>query len=230
LGLPTTGTIAIETFEYAMERGINYFYWGWTRDEGTFRQHFVRAFRNQSRIRDRLVLAIWYRPGQFDTALNQMLRNLNTDYVDVLLLSVEDATPKCVERARRLKDEGIVRWVGVTDRILGQVAPFPKTIAKCNRAAAELLSSPEFDVFQVDFPASVDPVGDTRFWERVPHDNPPGIVVSRAGDKRFLSSKAPVAQGMQVPTFEDCYRFALSDPAVSVGTSNVRLVPWRKDP
>ena len=228
LGLPTTGTIAIDTFEYAMERGINYFYWGWTRDEATFRQHFVQAFRNQSRIRDRLVLAIWWQPDTFNTTLDKMLRNLNTDYVDVLLLSVEDATPKYMERARRLKEQGIVRWIGVTDRILGQVAPFPETIAKCNRAAAELLSSPEFDAFQVDFPASVDPVGDTRFWERVPAHNPPGIVVSRAVDTRFLSSPAPIAQGIRVPSFEDCYRFALSNLAVSVCLCSARK-RWNVD-
>ena len=217
LGLPTSATIATDTFEYAMERGINYFYWGWARDEGVFRGHFVEAFRNQSRIRDRLVLVIWYLPSMYgNTVLDMVLRNLNTDYVDGLLLSVEAAGAPYLDLARKLKERGLVRWIGVTDRILGQLGPFPEATAKCSRAAAELLSAPDFDVFQVDFPATMDALRDVRFWPRLPAENPPGIVVTRAANRSFLSSPAPVAQGIPVPSFEDCYRFALSNPDVSV--------------
>ncbi len=215
LGMRTEATISSDTFEYAMERGINYFYWGWARDQGAFRDHFVQAFRNQSQRRERLVLAIWYFPGPFSTTYEDVLRNLQTDYLDILLLSIEHVNSSAMEAAGKLRRRGVVKWIGVTDRILGQAAPFPETIAKCNRAAAQLLGSPEFDVFQVDFPASVDPVGNTGFWERVPARNAPGIVVTRAVDKWFLESCARVAPEDR-PTYEDSYRFALSNPAVSV--------------
>ncbi len=216
LGMSTVGTISGDTFEHAIERGINYFYWGWLRDEGAFRDTFVRAFRHQLRLRDRLVVAVWYLPGPCSTEHEDVLRNLRTEYLDILLISVEHLSAGNIERAMKLKQQGTVKWIGLTDRILEQFGAFPETIARCNRAAAERLGSREFDVFQVDFPASVDPVGNTRFWERVPSEDAPGIVVARAVDRWFLSGCARVAEGRPIPTYEDCYRFALSNPAVSV--------------
>src|SRR6266849_1297927 len=81
LGMGTLGTISTAIFEYAIELGINYFYWGWARDEGVFRETFVQAFRNQARHRDRLVVAMWYLPSQFSTTHDAVRRNLQTEYL-----------------------------------------------------------------------------------------------------------------------------------------------------
>jgi hypothetical protein len=228
LGMHTSGAIPVELFESAMERGVNYFYWGWARDAGTFRDNFVQAFRNQARIRDRLVLALWYWPTAHSTTHQMVLKNLQTSYFDVMLISYQHANGAVLDEARRMKDAGIVRAVGITDRILGQWAPFPETIAKSNRGAAELLGVADLDVFQVDFPATVDPVHKTGFWERVPAERPPGIAVDRAAAASFLQYCANCGLDAPLPTHEDCYRFALSNPAVSVCLTSAQK-RWQLD-
>ena len=218
LGLPTSYGITTETFEYAIERGVNYFYWGWMRDAGAFRDNFVLAIRNQRQHRDRLVITGWGQLGD-DWVLKKVLHNLRTDYLDVLLLSLDAAVRsrkkkdkhyyRILKNAIKLKKRGLVRILGVIDRDIGHGHTDKST------ELAGLLAAPEFDIFHVQYnPGS--PSMETGFIDRLSRLSAPALVATGTASRDYLNKCRRVAEGEPVPTWEDCYRFVLSHPAVSV--------------
>lgn len=215
LGMRVSAGTSTETFEYAIERGVNYFDWGYMRDEGAFRGAFVGAMRNQAPRRDRLLIVGWtFRPEAEDAVIMSVLRNLRTDYLDVLLLSWDDA-PIYVEQALRLKERGFVRRIGIIDRNIGDTRYIEHRQARIQESAS-LLANPVFDVFHVEYNPSVHAFLEHEFFPKVPPEKPPAIVAHWPASVGLVRDCRAVGLDEPVPAWEDFYRFVLTHPAISI--------------
>jgi aryl-alcohol dehydrogenase-like predicted oxidoreductase len=184
------------------EYGINYFYW-------VSRKTGMRdALRSLSPThRDDMVVAVqsydhigfWLR-GSVEKAL----RELETDYVDVLLLGWFNKMPnqRLLDVARQLEEEQKVRFLGVT----GHNRPF-------HGEAAHNSDSP-FDVHQVRYSAA-HRGAESEVFEGLGEDRP-GMTVYTATRWGKLLKASKMPPGESPLTAAECYRFVLSHPAVDV--------------
>jgi len=182
--------------------GVNYFYWV-SRKPG-----MGSALRGLvQKGRENLVIAVqsYDHGGLFlNRSVEKALRELNTDYVDILFLGWFNKMPKSrlLERARRLKEAGKVRFLGVTGH---------------NRAfhgeMAQREDSP-FDVLQIRYSAA-HRGAETEVFEGLPPGRP-GISTYTATRWGRLLKATKMPPGEEPLTAADCYRFALSHPSVDV--------------
>jgi len=177
----------------AFDGGVNYFYWGTLR-----RRPFARGLRNLRTARDRIVITIQSYSriaALLPWSLELALRSLRTDYADVLLLGFwnRPVAPAILDRARRLRERGLVRHLGLSthNRLL----------------AAQLASSGEFDVLHVRYNALHRGAEQEIFAGLPPVAARPGIVSFTATSWGQLLKSA---------TASDCYRFVISQPAVDI--------------
>jgi predicted aldo/keto reductase-like oxidoreductase len=202
LGISASYGADARSVEMAFEHGVNYFYWGTIR-----RPSFGDGLRSLAPKRDRftLVLQSYSRLAwQLTRRLESGLRKLRMDYADVLLLGMwnKPVSPAILERARQLREQGLVRRLAVSthNRVLG----------------AAFASSGDFDIVHVRYNA-VHTGAERDFFPALP---PPaqraGVVVFTATSWRQLLSGSKLPPGERVPTAADCYRFVLSHPAVDV--------------
>ncbi len=193
--------------EEAVERGINYLYWGSIR-----RPAFGRAMRNLARRnREDLVLTVqsYSRVAALmGPSVEVALRRARVDYFDFLLLGMWNQPPKqsLVDAAQRLKEQGKVRHLMLSTHnrpsLEGHFAEF---------AAG---TSP-FDVFMLRYNA-VHRGAETDVFPHLPSGGRPGIVAYTATRWGHLLDPAKMPPGMKPPNARDCYRFALTHPDVTV--------------
>lgn len=214
-----------------MERGIDYFSCGWM-PRGLLGRSFVDAIRNDARKRERLVIVGWTNPHiresvGTDEDLTAVLRDLGTDHLDVLLLSLGVAigtdphASRFVDDALELKRRGLVRFVGV----MGQDPGTPKSSLVSPEDLGRLVdllteAESEFDVLHAPYNASTSSM-ERPFLSSVPAEQPPAIMATGTAHRGYVSLLRSCARDERVPTWEDCYRFALSHPAVSGCVSSV---------
>jgi len=196
-GLPATAT------ERAFDEfGINYFYWE-PRKPG-----MRDALR--SLVRDRredLVIAIqsYHRFGfGLRRSVERALRDLRTDHADVLFLGWFNRMPsrRLMGAANRLREEGRVRYLGFSGHkrlFHGEMArrddsPFDVQMVRYNAAHR----GAEKEVF-ADLPVAR-----------------PGITVYTATRWGKLMRAKKMPPGERPMTASECYRFALSHPAVDL--------------
>jgi len=211
LGLATRGNthLASQDVVHAIDQGINYLNWCGHPDG------MSQAIRQlSSRQRDQIVIATQFYARRQDQArreLNQLLDRLDTNWIDVLTfyyvetedewetISGKDGALGVIQQAR---DEGIVRLIGLTTHQRKLAA------RRAKRQEASLLMirynaahrGAEQEVFPVTAPLNIPVVAFTGLrWG--------ALLKSTAEDP---SQAIP-------PTAEDCYRFVLSNSAVSVG-------------
>jgi aryl-alcohol dehydrogenase-like predicted oxidoreductase len=136
--------------------------------------------------------------------LEGRLKALNTDYIDLLILSWMRSEPRgrMLETALRLKEEGKVRYLAVSghDRPLlgtlaGQENPFDAYMLRYNAAHI----GAEKDVFP-----------------NIPQDNAPGLIAFTATRWGQLLQAKRMPPGEEPLTAAECYRFALSNPYIDV--------------
>lgn len=184
------------------EYGVNTFYWE-TRKAG-----MGEALRNLLPAnRDRIVIAIqsYDKSGFFlRHSVEKALRRLGTDYADILFLGWYGGMPwrRVLDRSRDLIEAGLVRHLGVTGhnrRFHGELirrddSPFDVQMIRYNAAHR----GAEQEVF-ADLP-----------------DPRPGIItyVATAWGKLLKPKRMP--PGEPPMSAADCYRFALSHPAVDL--------------
>ncbi len=198
----------------AFERGCNYFTWG-SFIRGPSRE-FERAARSlfENGHRSRIVLGILsYAHSAFLTEhfLRKGLRKLGTDHADVLLLGYFSKRPpqRVLDGAFRLKERGMVRAVGITTH---------------NRSLVpELHREGILDLYHVRYNAA-HRGGEEDLFPHVMGPSKPGIVAFTATCWGRLLSPKRMPPGEKPATAVECYRFALSHPAVDVCLTGPRTL------
>jgi aryl-alcohol dehydrogenase-like predicted oxidoreductase len=205
LGLGSSFAASTASNEEAFERGVNYFYWGSLRR--TFMADAIRSLA--PRYRDQLVVVLqsYARLGMLvGRSIERALSQLSLDYADVLLLGWHNKPPgaRIVEAAMRLKECGLVHHLAISGH---KRTMFPT-----------LLDDSRFAIWHVRYNA----VHRGAEAEVFPHlatrslIQRPGLVTYTTTRWGHLCDPKRTPPGEHTPTGTDCYRFALSHPAVDV--------------
>ncbi len=204
LGVAASYGAPAEVFEAAFEKGCNYFYLG----GGWRRAAMKQAIRNLCRkgLRDRLVVAL-----QSDARFGYLmewfcrynLRSMGIEQADVLVLGWHNRRPSSglVRRAQEMKTKGLCRFLAMSGH---QRSLFP-----------QLAEEAQFDLFHIRYNAAHRGAEDEIFPHLKGRDRP-GIVSYTATRWGELLNPKKMPAGESVPAPGDCYRFALSNPAVDV--------------
>jgi aryl-alcohol dehydrogenase-like predicted oxidoreductase len=202
LGISASYGVPAAAVEQAFERGVNYLYWGSMRKE-----EFGRALRNLMPQRDRMVLVLqsYSRMASLvGWSVERALRKLGTGHADVLLLGMwnKPVPDRILDASRKVRDRGLVRHIAVSSHH----RPLIPNLAKDS----------DLDVLHVRYNA-VHPGAEREVFPYLPQKGTgPGIVAFTATSWRQLLDPKKLPKGEKIPTAVDCYRFALSNPAVDV--------------
>ena len=204
LGLGASFGVGTKDIERAYERGVNWLYWGSRR-----RERFGRAIRNIAR-RDReglvVVVQSYSRSAlAMRASLEAALRRLRIDYADFLLLGWWGEMPprRIMDEAHRLRDSGVVRHLMISGH---------------NRPAFErFVQDGSFDAIMVRYNAA-HRGAETEVFPNL-GDDPPGVVAYTATRWGALLNSKLVPPGEPAPRASDCYRFAMSNPHISLSLS-----------
>ena len=201
LGLSSGYGVSEHDVERAIERGVNYLYWSTPRRSG-----FGRALqRAVARRRESLVTVVqsYTRAGfLMRWSLERALRQLGTDYTDILLLGWWNALPppRILEAAIRLKESGKARHLMISCH---------------HRPSFEVMArEPALGAFMVRYNAAHAGAEEDVF-PRLPSPRP-GVVAYTATRWGQLLDPKRTPPGEPTPRGGDCYRFCLSHPSVDV--------------
>jgi aryl-alcohol dehydrogenase-like predicted oxidoreductase len=207
LGIGSSFTGDPAFIEEAVDRGVNYLYWGSIR-----RPAFGRALRNVAR-RDRESVVLTVQSYTRVSALLQpsidvALLRTGVEYFDFLLLGMWNHPPSqgLIDAAQDLIEKGKVRHLmmsthnrsslqGHFRRYAAKESPFEAFMLRYNAANR----GAEHDVFP-----------------HLPEQPRPGILAYTATRWGQLLDRKKMPDGEQPPPARDCYRFALSNPAVGM--------------
>jgi aryl-alcohol dehydrogenase-like predicted oxidoreductase len=207
LGLAPSRDLPAREVERAFERGVNYLYWGTAR-----RAQFgagIRAVAARRREDAVLVVQSYTRAASLmRPSLERALRQLGTEYVDVLLLGWWNQPPpqRIVDAALALRERGRARHIMIS----------------CHRrpSFARYLADETYGAIMVRYNAAhpgaereVFPLLDDGGAGR---DRRAGVVSYTATRWGALLDPALTPPGERTPRASDCYRFVLSNPAVDV--------------
>ncbi|MBM3747927.1 MAG: aldo/keto reductase [Acidobacteria bacterium] len=201
LGVASTYGVPAAALERAFEEGVNYFYWGTYRRSG-----FAEGLRRLASQRERFVLVVqsYSRMASLiGPSLERALRRLRFDHADVLLLGLwgRRPPPRVLEACRRLQQRGLVRWLALSTHR--------------RRLVPQLAAETDFDIFHVRYNA-VHTGAERDIFPHLPAEKRPGIVAFTATSWRQLLGSRKIPRQERIPTAGDCYRFVLSNSAVSV--------------
>lgn len=203
LGVASSYGAPADAFEEAFDHGVNYFYWGSRRTPA-----MATAIRNiiASGRRDQLVIVIqsYSRSSVLlEHFYNRALKRLGIDTADILLLGWHNQppSPRIVERALRMRDKGMFRYLGIS----GHHRPM----------FAQLADDTTYDIFHIRYNAA-HRGGENDVFVHLPEANRPGIVTYTATRWGDLINPAKMPEGERPLSGEMCYRFVLSNPAVDV--------------
>jgi len=219
LGVASSYRAPASAFEEAFDGGCNYFTWG-SFIRGRARQ-FEAAARSLfgSGHRSRILLSVLsYAHSAFLTerSLRKGLRKLGTDYADVLLLGYYSKPPprRVLEGALRLKESGMVRAIGITTH--------RRTLVP------ELHREGILDLYHVRYNAA-HRGAETDLFPHVTGPDKPGIVAFTATCWGRLLSEKRMPPGERPATAVECYRFALTHPAVDVCMTGPRTLEQMRE-
>jgi aryl-alcohol dehydrogenase-like predicted oxidoreductase len=212
LGVASGYWAPAEAIELAFERGCNYFSWG-TFIKGRS-PHMREAIRRivANGQRDRLVLAMFsyaHQPYLTEKFHLRGLAALGLERADLLILGYFSRRPSrsVIDGALRLKEKGLVRFLGLSGH---QRTLFP-----------ELHREGIFDVFHVRYSA-VNSGAEQDAFPALGGEGRSGVVAFTATHWARLLDPRRMPAGELPPTAADCYRFALSHPAVDVCMTGAR--------
>ena len=214
LGIGSSFTGEPAFIEEAVEQGVNYLYWGSIR-----RPAFGRAIKRVARKnREGLVLTVqsYTRVAALMApSVELALRRAGIEYFDILLLGNWSEPPgeSLIDAAQRLKEKGKVR------HLMMSTHNRPSLQEHFRRFEAK--ESP-FDAFMLRYNA-VHRGAERDVFPHLPESARPGVVAYTATRWGHLLDPKKMPEGEAPPPARDCYRFALSHPAVSLvlcGPSN----------
>jgi len=202
LGLATNYGIEGVDLEWALEQGVNYVFW-------TPKARGVTSSLKAAIKRDResLILACGpttgYLGGSIRRACERLLKELNTEYLDVFQLfwlgRMSAWTSSTIDTLVSLRESGKVRAIGVSihDR----------------KRAAKLAEDSPLDMLMIRYNAAH--TGAERDIFPLLAKRKPAIVAYTATRWGGLL-KRPKGWNGRVMTASDCYRFCLSNPYVDL--------------
>ncbi|MBK8252683.1 MAG: aldo/keto reductase [Polyangiaceae bacterium] len=207
IGVSTSGGLVARDLEEALDRGINYFYWGSLR-----KKEFGAAMRDVARRRrkEMVIVVQSYTRAAFymSPSVNSALGELGIDYCDLLLLGMWNDTPpeRIVDAATAIVESGRAKHVMISCH---QRTTFAKYIADPRYAAIMVRYNAahpgaEKEVFPFLAARSEGP------------EKRPGVVSYTATRWGGLLNPKLLPEGEPAPRASDCYRFALSHPDVDV--------------
>lgn len=203
LGLGSSYGAPAKAYEFAFEKGCNYFYWGSLRNPGMaeairtltpqYRSHMVIALQSYDR------LGFW-----IHHSLPDGLKKLKIDYADVLLLGWYNTPPneRVLSAAMKFKEKGLVRKIAVSCHH----RPTFKTY----------INDPRYDIIMLRYNAAHRGAEREVFPDLAGPAARPGVVAYTATRWGYLINPDFTPPGMKTPTAADCYRFSLSHPAVDL--------------
>jgi predicted aldo/keto reductase-like oxidoreductase len=204
LGVSASYGAPAEAFEEAFERGCNYFYWG----SGRKKAGMSRAIRNigKNGKRDKLVIALqtYARNGLLaESVFTKRLQKLGLTYADVLILGWHNREPsqKLLDRVVKMKEKGLFRFLAMS----GHHRPIFQKMAETGI----------FDIFHIRYNAAHRGAEEDCF-PFLTGENRPGIVTYTATRHGYLLNSKHMPPGESPLSSTDCYRFAMSHPAVDV--------------
>ncbi len=219
LGIASGYGAPAEAIEEAFERGCNYWTWG-TVVKGRSK-HMLRAIRNvvAKGQRDKLVLSMFtYAHNAYFTEklFHKGLRAAGLDHTDLLILGYFSKKPpdRVVEGALKLKEKGLARFIGLSSHSRKLVA----------RLAAEGV----IDVFHFRYNAA-HRGAEKEIFPSLPPAGGPGMVafVGTANGRLLKPKNMPAGEApLSAP---DCYRFALSNPAVHVCMTGTKTIEQMRE-
>lgn len=197
--------------EAAVERGVNYLWWGALRSEKMAQG--IRAVARRGR--DDLVVvvhALSRNPEALSRLVHKSLTRLGLDYLDVILLAGHNGPPdpRLIEGAHRLEDQGLIRFLALSSH---RRTLFP-----------ELERDKQIDIFHLRYNAA-HRGAEKEVFDHLPEEGGPGIVTFTSNRWGSLMDAAAMPPGEPPPSAADCYRFVLSHPKVHVaccGPSTMR--------
>jgi aryl-alcohol dehydrogenase-like predicted oxidoreductase len=203
LGLASNYGIDEDGVRAAMDRGVNAFLWN-SRGKKGLKSPLREAIAGR---RDQVTVMGFASPGWFGWTVRRgaesLLRELGTDYLDVLLLgwvgvgaAWTDATEKALVE---LRESGKVRAIGcsIHDR--------PR--------AGKLAESSPLDMLMIRYNAA-HPGAEREIFPHVKERKPTILAYTATSWRRLL--KRPRGWDGNVMTAGDCYRFQLSSPHVDL--------------
>ena len=205
IGLGASYGAPTSSYDEAFDRGVNFFYWGSRRRPmmGTTLKRLCATRRDEVVLEIQTYSRSAWLLRRFT---ERALKRLGTDHADVLLLGWfnSEPAPRILEAARRLKEEGKVRFVALSshDRKL-----FPT-----------LLDHDVIDVWHVRYNA-VHRGAEAEVWpclEGKDRAERPGVVSYTNTRWGALCDPKKTPEGERTPTGTDCYRFALTRPEVDL--------------
>ncbi|NUP09997.1 MAG: hypothetical protein HOW73_28445 [Polyangiaceae bacterium] len=203
IGLASNG-IPRADVEYAVERGVNYLYWGTRRlgDFGDAVRHIARRRRDEVTI----VVQSYTRIGSLlRPSLERALRRLGIEYADLLLLGWwnEPPPPRILDAAAALRVSGKARAIMVSCH---------------NRSTFRTyIDDPNIGAIMVRYNAA-HPGAESDVFPLLGEDRAgrPGVVTYTATRWGALLDPQLLPRDERRPRPSDCYRFALSHPDANV--------------
>jgi aryl-alcohol dehydrogenase-like predicted oxidoreductase len=211
LGLACNYGIDARGFEEGLERGIDYVFWTALRTRH-LREPLRAALR---RDRQKLVVATgpslgWF-GGNVRRGCEKLLRDLGTDYLDVLHLfwlgTTSALTEGTLEALQKLKEEGKIRTIG--------------TSIHDRERAGRLVADSPIDLFMIRYNAA-HPGAERDVFPSLERRKPAIVAYTATSWRKLL--QAPRGYDGPVMTAGDCYRFNLTSPHVDLtlsGPANV---------
>ena len=205
LGIGSSYGVGASAVERAFhEHGVNLLYWGTIRRSG-----MAQAVRNLKwSHRDQLVVALqsYDRSGLLMRVfVEKGLRALGLDHIDLLILGLHNRTPprRILDAARALVAAGKVRHLALSGHR--------------RSLFGELSRTPDFpvDVFMFRYNAA-HRGAEIEIFPFLPQAGRPGTIAYTATRWGHLLDPRRMPPGEKPLTATDCYRFALSHPAVDV--------------
>ncbi len=205
-----------EAVEMAFERGCNYLTWG-TFIKG-FSPRMAEAIRRIAAKgqRDRMVLSMFsyaHEPFITERLFVRGLKKIGLDHADVLILGYFSHAPsqRIIDGALEMKAKGLVRFIGLSGH---KRKLFP-----------DLARQGIFDLFHVRYNA-VNQGAETDVFPHLSGEGSTraGVVAFTATAWGKLLKPARMPAGEAPLAAADCYRFALSHPAVDVCMVGARTV------
>lgn len=188
--------------EEAVERGVNYLWWGALRTKKMAAG--IRAVARKGREDLVVVMHVVARkPAAISKQVESALRQLGLDYIDVLLLGnyQRPPSPQLMEHVSDLKEQGKLRFLALSahDRPL---------IPRLERDR-------QIDIYHLRYNAA-HRGAEAEVFDHLPDEGGPGIVSFTCNRWASLIDSARMPPGESPPSPADCYRFVLAHPRVHV--------------
>ena len=219
LGIASSFGAPAEAYQEAFDQGCNYFTWGtFIRGRSSAMGSAIRNITAVGKRDDLVVGMLTYAHIAWLTEhfFVKGLKAANLEYADVLLLGWFPKRPpqKVIDGALKLKEKGLVRFIGLTSH---NRKLFP-----------ELAREGLFDIFHIRYNAA-HRGAETETFPHLTGEDRPGVVSFTATDWQKLLKSRKMPPGEKPLTAPECYRFALSNPAVDICMMGARSIDQMRE-